>query len=127
MADIDHFKAVNDKYGHAAGDEVLRCFAERLQASLRQSIDWVVRYGGEEFVLVLPETNVDAAVCVAEKVRSECAATPMAIPPLGCVITASFGVATLSAGVTYRSECADALLGAGMQLFIGASSPAGIA
>jgi diguanylate cyclase (GGDEF)-like protein len=110
MADIDHFKQVNDQHGHAAGDEVLRCFAKRMQTSLRQSIDWVARYGGEEFVLVLPEASLDAAARVAEKVRSDCAATPMRTSLLDCLITASFGVATLPACLANVHGCADALL-----------------
>jgi two-component system, cell cycle response regulator len=110
MADIDHFKAVNDQHGHAAGDEVLRSFAKRLQSSLRQSIDWVARYGGEEFVLVLPEASLEAAAWVAEKVRSECAATAMRTSLITCGITASFGVATLPSGLGDLHGCADALL-----------------
>jgi two-component system cell cycle response regulator len=110
MADIDHFKEVNDKHGHAAGDEVLRCFTKRLQASLRQSIDWVARYGGEEFVLVLPEASLEAAARVAEKVRSDCAGAPMRTSLIDCVITASFGVATLPATTASLPGCADRLL-----------------
>jgi two-component system cell cycle response regulator len=110
MCDIDYFKKVNDSYGHAAGDEVLRCFAERLQGSLRQSIDWVARYGGEEFVLVLPEASLDAAARVAEKVRGDCAGAAMRTSLVDCTITASFGVATFSAAATSLSGCADALL-----------------
>ena len=66
--DIDHFKAVNDAYGHDAGDLVLRGVAEILRANTRQT-DLVGRYGGEEFVIVLPETSVDEASVMAEKLR----------------------------------------------------------
>jgi diguanylate cyclase (GGDEF)-like protein len=66
--DIDHFKAVNDSYGHEVGDQVLRGVAGVLRANVRQS-DLVGRYGGEEFVLVMPETTVEEATSVAEKLR----------------------------------------------------------
>jgi two-component system cell cycle response regulator len=110
MADIDHFKQVNDAHGHAVGDEVLRCFADRLQVSLRQSIDWVARYGGEEFVLVLPESSLEAAARVAEKLRDQCAAEPMHTASGDCAVTASFGVASLSSPAETKSDGATALL-----------------
>jgi len=68
MCDIDHFKKVNDTYGHAAGDEVLKQFAEILKDEARE-IDRVGRYGGEEFLLLLPGTVLDAAVTFAERLR----------------------------------------------------------
>lgn len=68
MCDIDHFKKVNDTYGHAAGDEVLKQFAEILKLEARE-IDRVGRYGGEEFLLLLPGTVLDSAVTFAERVR----------------------------------------------------------
>ncbi len=68
MCDIDHFKTVNDTYGHAAGDEVLKQFAAILKDEARE-IDRVGRYGGEEFLLLLPGTVLDAAVTFAERVR----------------------------------------------------------
>ena len=57
MCDVDHFKSINDTYGHQVGDEVLKWFVARLQKGVR-ACDWVARYGGEEFLIVLPETNV---------------------------------------------------------------------
>ena len=68
MADLDHFKEVNDSYGHLVGDTMLQRVAHALTAGLRSS-DWVGRYGGEEFLFVLPETDIDGAVVVAEKIR----------------------------------------------------------
>jgi two-component system cell cycle response regulator len=68
--DIDHFKGVNDTYGHDAGDDVLRDFCERLRRGVR-GIDLVARYGGEEFVLVMPETDASFAASVAERLRHE--------------------------------------------------------
>ncbi len=68
LVDLDHFKRVNDTHGHSAGDTVLREFAAVLQANVR-AVDVVGRYGGEEFMLVLPETDADAAATMAEKLR----------------------------------------------------------
>lgn len=92
MGDIDFFKQVNDSYGHASGDRVLKRFAELLQTHSRQ-YDVVARLGGEEFVVLLPETPLATAVEVAERMRAALAKTT--IPPLPQPITASFGVAEL--------------------------------
>jgi diguanylate cyclase (GGDEF)-like protein len=69
MIDLDHFKSINDSYGHEAGDEVLRKVAGLLTASIRD-VDTAARFGGEEFVLLLPETGLDAAVEAAERIRT---------------------------------------------------------
>ena len=92
MVDLDHFKRLNDTYGHAAGDTVLRQVAQRLAENIR-SVDMVGRFGGEEFLLVLPETDADAAATVAEKLRRVVAGTPLRLPD-GQEVTV-----TLSAGV----------------------------
>jgi two-component system cell cycle response regulator len=68
--DIDHFKGINDSYGHDAGDDVLKDFCERLRRGVR-GIDLVARYGGEEFVLVMPETDAAFAATVAERLRHD--------------------------------------------------------
>jgi two-component system, cell cycle response regulator len=68
MLDLDHFKSVNDRFGHQRGDEVLVEFAGRVTGSVRD-IDTFARYGGEEFVLILPETNLEGGLAVAEKLR----------------------------------------------------------
>lgn len=78
MLDIDFFKAVNDTYGHDAGDDVLREFAVRIRKSIR-GIDLACRYGGEEFVIVMPETDMHVAGMVAERLRRAVAAEPFAI------------------------------------------------
>jgi diguanylate cyclase (GGDEF)-like protein len=69
LADIDHFKQINDRFGHLEGDRVLRTVAQALQSVIRASDD-VGRYGGEEFLLVFPETDIDDAAILSEKLRS---------------------------------------------------------
>lgn len=93
IMDLDHFKEVNDRYGHAVGDEVLKRFAALLRDHCRQS-DLVARFGGEEFVLLLPDVHLESAVACAERIRQRLASQPLA-PQVGRV-TASFGVAMLS-------------------------------
>ena len=100
MADIDYFKAINDTHGHAAGDEVLRQFADLLSKSLRAS-DLVARYGGEEFAIVLPRTPMGSAFNVAERIRNKFAETTWQVGRL----TASFGIAEIREG-----ECAKDLI-----------------
>jgi diguanylate cyclase (GGDEF)-like protein len=91
LLDLDHFKQVNDAYGHSRGDEVLATVATAISSSLRES-DFVGRYGGEEFVILLPDTGKEQARIVAEKVRAAVAATTP--PGLERPVTASLGVAT---------------------------------
>ena len=109
MSDIDHFKSINDRLGHQAGDEVLQAFVVRLQESIRSS-DWVARYGGEEFVIVLPETGLTEATHVAEKVRIRCAAEPFLTKGEALTVTASFGVANLEQSAVAAVEAAEVLL-----------------
>jgi len=71
LCDIDHFKQVNDTYGHETGDKVIIAVADILKQSLRQQ-DFVCRWGGEEFLIALPDTNINQAVTVAEKIRASC-------------------------------------------------------
>lgn len=92
MCDVDHFKRINDTYGHQSGDETLRMFAQALRDNLRAS-DWIARYGGEEFVAVLPETSLEAAAIAAEHCRVELARNSFVIAGLSVPVTASFGVA----------------------------------
>ncbi len=96
MLDIDHFKRVNDTWGHAAGDAVLRELAQRIESQVRAS-DVAARYGGEEFVVLLPDTNVEAAGKLAERIRHEIAAAPIELPSGESVtITVSIGIAEVS-------------------------------
>jgi two-component system, cell cycle response regulator len=78
MLDIDYFKSINDNHGHDAGDDVLREFAMRVRKSIR-GIDLACRYGGEEFVIVMPETDLHVAGVVAERLRRSIAGEPFAI------------------------------------------------
>lgn len=98
MTDIDHFKKINDTYGHQTGDQVLQALAAQIQGSLRTGLDWAARYGGEEFVVVLPETDVDGAELVAERLRLLAAQTCVDGPEGSVRMTASFGVAGIPAG-----------------------------
>jgi two-component system, cell cycle response regulator len=110
MCDVDHFKEINDARGHAAGDEVLQQFAARAQKSLRSNSDWVSRYGGEEFLIVLPETAHQGAMQVAEKIRALIAATPFTTRTGNAVVTASFGVASTGSSGPDLALKVDALI-----------------
>jgi diguanylate cyclase (GGDEF)-like protein len=95
LCDIDKFKSINDTYGHADGDAVLRSFANLLTGMTRQGVDSVVRYGGEEFLAILPETNLQGGIQLAERLRTTFAASATLAADGGDNIctTASFGVA----------------------------------
>ena len=95
MLDIDHFKAVNDTYGHAIGDEVLKAFAVVFRNSLR-NIDIVCRYGGEEFVAILPNTDIHIALDVAQRLRRNVEASAMQLAGGELKYTVSIGLAGLS-------------------------------
>jgi two-component system, cell cycle response regulator len=96
VLDIDHFKLVNDTHGHDTGDEVLREFALRVRKAIR-GIDLACRYGGEEFVVVMPETDLAAATAVAERLRQRIASEPFPIQQgaQGIDVTISIGIAAL--------------------------------
>lgn len=110
LLDLDHFKVVNDTYGHQAGDRVLRACAEVVQEAIRDDIDWMVRYGGEEFVLVLPETDIEGAVAVAERLRRQMETRLIPCGEAGIRVTASFGVAALALFPEKRRLGPEALL-----------------
>ncbi len=96
MLDIDHFKKINDTYGHAAGDEVLKAVSRVVQKSIRHT-DVFARIGGEEFVILAPETGLEHTVDVAGKVRSTIAAS---LVHHNEKVTISFGVAELGNAAT---------------------------
>jgi diguanylate cyclase (GGDEF)-like protein len=99
MLDIDHFKAINDRYGHAAGDAVLREAATRISESCRAS-DTIGRYGGEEFVVLLPETRVEDAAVLAERLRCRFDDHGFTFEGATVHVTVSIGVAPWEPGVT---------------------------
>ncbi len=94
MIDIDHFKTVNDSFGHSAGDTVLQAMGQVLRESCRV-YDIPGRYGGEEFCLLLPETKIDKTMPVAERIRRKVASTPFLCGQTPVHVTASVGVAGL--------------------------------
>ncbi|HWD25839.1 MAG TPA: PleD family two-component system response regulator [Rhizomicrobium sp.] len=107
ILDIDYFKSVNDGHGHDIGDEVLKEFAKRISANVR-GIDLACRYGGEEFVVVMPDTEMSLAYSIAERLRKSIETTPVVISraPGKLNITISIGIA----GSEGTSDSADALL-----------------
>lgn len=91
VCDLDHFKRINDTFGHQAGDKVLKLIAQVVSTRLR-NVDFVARYGGEEFVLVMPETDAEQAQTVLDKIRSAVAKTPFRFKDSPVNITMSFGI-----------------------------------
>ncbi|MCA9033427.1 MAG: GGDEF domain-containing protein, partial [Planctomycetaceae bacterium] len=94
MGDIDHFKDINDKYGHLCGDEVLEEVSELLRNSLRDQ-DFIARWGGEEFLFLLPETDDAGGVTAAEKLREAVAKLQVDCESRNLHVTMTFGVAPL--------------------------------
>lgn len=97
VCDLDRFKAVNDSYGHGAGDFVLRTFGERVANTLREA-DIAGRIGGEEFLMILPETDLTGAIPFAERLRKAVADTPMPLAGEGLAVTCSLGIAQREPG-----------------------------
>jgi len=97
MADIDHFKKINDAHGHNVGDRVLKNFVQHMQATIRNNVDWVSRYGGEEFLICLPETGIEGACRMLERLQAtisqHCGETSRDTTRF----TASFGVTSFHA------------------------------
>ena len=104
MGDVDHFKRVNDEHGHDCGDKVLQHIARIMQKNLR-SEDVICRWGGEEFLFLLPETSLDEAGEVAEKLRSKIEGGPLTFNNIKVSITMSFGVCAQTPGDRDISSC----------------------
>lgn len=109
MTDIDHFKKVNDTFGHLAGDLALCAFANVLSSTVREGIDSVVRCGGEEFLVICPETDLVGGIVLAEKLRVATEALTVQHDGRSILLTASFGVASGPEGWAGNPD-ADALL-----------------
>ncbi len=107
ITDLDRFKSINDTFGHDGGDDVLREFAQRLRKNVR-GIDLACRFGGEEFVVVMPDTDAQVAEKVAERIRAEIAKTPFSVGATGkrSEVTVSVGVSSLRRG----SDSVEALM-----------------
>jgi diguanylate cyclase (GGDEF)-like protein len=112
MCDIDHFKNVNDTYGHQCGDQVLKIFVQSLSELIRADTDWLARYGGEEFLLVLPETKLENAFGLAERLRKHLAHKEIETGEENVSITASFGVTGFNASNPPQNITPEALINA---------------
>jgi len=108
--DIDHFKHVNDRYGHAGGDSVLQEFMRRMNQCLKRGSDWCARVGGEEFAVVLSDTPLTGAAIVAERIREIVAATPIDTSAGAVNITVSIGISAVESFATPEQATVDALL-----------------
>jgi len=111
MLDIDHFKKINDEYGHQAGDAVLRQMSDRIKEGLRL-YDTLGRYGGEEFLMLLPNANLDSACKVAERIRCSVAEKPFSFKEQLIYATVSLGISSITSGITLSNaiEVADQAL-----------------
>jgi diguanylate cyclase (GGDEF)-like protein len=106
MLDLDHFKNVNDSYGHPTGDLVLASFADVLHASLRP-FDVIGRYGGEEFCVLLPGTGIGEATTIAERIRNISSQTPVEARAATIPYTVSIGVVQAPPGVITLDDLVD--------------------
>ncbi|HEY4213423.1 MAG TPA: diguanylate cyclase [Steroidobacteraceae bacterium] len=118
IADIDHFKRINDSHGHQAGDDVLREFASRITGALRVGDDWVARVGGEEFAIVLPDVSSGACMAVAERLRQVIADASFHTSAGSVSVSASLGVCSLDmTGQTLDESARELVKGADEALY----------
>jgi diguanylate cyclase (GGDEF)-like protein len=108
--DIDHFKRINDQYGHAAGDAVLQAFVRRIAPCLQRETDWYARVGGEEFVVVLGDTSLAGAGRVAEAIRLAVAGRAMQTAAGNVHVTVSIGVSGCQGGAHRTQTTVELLL-----------------
>lgn len=118
LCDIDNFKRINDTWGHACGDAVLRSFAALLESMTRTGVDSIVRYGGEEFLAILPATDLAGGVRLAERLRTRFAASSVPAPDGDgrVATTASFGVACMPSGAAVGDHALRDLIAAADKL-----------
>lgn len=111
LTDIDFFKLVNDHYGHLLGDEVLKTFGSTINQCLTRSTDWISRFGGDEFLICLPDVEKDEAIEIAERMRKAIESLEIKHEEVTIKITASFGVYTIIPEQDCKTEtilkCAD--------------------
>ena len=110
LCDIDHFKKINDTYGHQVGDRILKEFVQWINESIRDGVDWLARYGGEEFLIVVPETDTKGACCVVERLRRMLSQKAIGIQGERIHITASFGVTGLDPATPDEKISPEALI-----------------
>lgn len=110
MADIDHFKRVNDTHGHQAGDLILKNFVLSIREVLRKDVDWIARYGGEEFLMVLPETDFESAMSFAERLRRIVSESVTSYDEKEIHITASFGVVGFNPSEKIKTITCEAII-----------------
>ncbi len=110
FCDLDHFKHVNDTFGHQAGDSVLKEFVGCIEHSIRNGLDWLARYGGEEFLIIAPETDLEGARGMAERIRKEVSEIGIQLPSQTVRITASFGVTGISPRTAHEKISPTALI-----------------
>jgi two-component system cell cycle response regulator len=110
LCDIDHFKKVNDTYGHQSGDQVLIEFVDSIKQSIRQDLDWIARYGGEEFLIVLPETGPEGALSLAERLRNSISKRKFIFQEKAIRITSSFGIAGFDSATSDENISSESLI-----------------
>jgi diguanylate cyclase len=107
IADIDHFKSINDKHGHETGDAMLVAVSQTIRASIREQ-DSASRWGGEEFLIVLPDTELDDAIAIAQRIREKILATTVAVEKQTVSTSVTLGVSSHANGETVRNAIARA-------------------
>jgi diguanylate cyclase (GGDEF)-like protein len=112
MCDIDNFKALNDRYGHQVGDLLLIEVVSRINKTIRCENDWFARYGGDEFVIVLPETDSEGCRVVVERIRRLIADTPVMVRLSEIAVTVSFGAVSINETALVKELPVDAIISA---------------